>query len=156
VGSSQVLRANKKETTFSHVDPFHLFPTYLRQSTIVPDVSLVRETVAYKPKFALLDVLFQWIHLFPRCNLYMDKVEMSGCVCLVNVHLRTSSLALVHRGISTTMFMIICSLLAYKGMSWNGDISCPFCPIGKQMRRAKKKKTIHKHTHTYGYRYGSQ
>ena len=37
----------------------------------------------------------------------------------------TSILALVHLGISTIMFKMVCCSLAYKGMSWNGEIGTP-------------------------------
>lgn len=38
--------------------------TYLRKTTIIPDIAFVRKTVAYKAKFALFHILFQRIECF--------------------------------------------------------------------------------------------
>lgn len=41
------------------------------------------------------------------------------------IHQRTSILLLVQRGISTTMFSTVFSVLANRGTSWKGDTTVP-------------------------------
>jgi hypothetical protein len=114
--------------------------SYLREGTVVPQVTLVGEAVADESKLALLDVLLN------RVEELLDKLKscykqsccsspylflgdlnennvssaMRGRTEQVNNCNRkqhTSNLPLVHLGISTTMFRIVCCSLAYRGIS---------------------------------------
>ena len=46
-----------------------LFQIYLRESTIIPDITMVRETIADIPKFTFFHILFYWIKQFFFGNL---------------------------------------------------------------------------------------
>lgn len=95
--------------------------TYSGESTIVPEIALVGEAIAHEPKLALLDVLLDGVEeLFFRDLLHHQHLAV---LCSVVGH--TSSLALVHRGISTTIFRIVCCSLAYRGTSWKGETGVP-------------------------------
>ena len=53
-----------------------LISIYLWQGTIVPDITLVRETITNKAHFALLDILLEGIEGFASGNL-LEKNNMS-------------------------------------------------------------------------------
>lgn len=82
---------------------------YLRKSAIVPQVPVVGEAIADISKFALFYVLFngiQWLFLRDL------KGSVSHAFASMTYRYLTSILALVHRGISTIMFKIVCCSLA--------------------------------------------
>lgn len=45
--------------------------SYLRESTVIPDVALVWEAVAYEAQFALLDILLNGVQGFLLADLLM-------------------------------------------------------------------------------------
>jgi hypothetical protein len=53
----------------------------------------------------------------------------------------TSSLALVQRGISTTMLKMVFSALAKRGISWKGEMGTPFFSVDgvKKLNKEEKK-----------------
>jgi hypothetical protein len=105
----------------------------LRESTVVPDVTLVGEAVTDESKLTLLGILLDGVEGFFLADLFVCIPEF------VRIHhvqarapsllLLTSSLALDQRGISTTMFKIVFSSLAKRGMSWKGETGTPFFSI---------------------------
>ena len=112
----------------------------LWEAAVVPEVSLVWEAVADEAELALLDILLDWVEgllLGDLCGRLSASVL--GCQIKSSAGLLrqrrgessnswyklTSSLPLVHLGISTTMFKIVCCSLAYSGISWKGEIGCP-------------------------------
>lgn len=113
----------------------------LRESTVVPEVALVREAVADEAELALLGVLLDWVELLVLGDLAKDECQLfvlsmfhnlnAVSCCLPRAAMRTiavrrtSCLALVQRGISTTMFNTVCCSLAYSGMSWKGETGTP-------------------------------
>lgn len=110
--------------------------TYLREGTVVPDITLVGETVTNKSKLTLLGILDNRVHsdflgdLFKKLKLiYWPRVQVCifCCFCLYV----TSSLALDQRGISTTMLRMVFSALAKRGISWKGETGTPFFSILK-------------------------
>jgi hypothetical protein len=114
--------------------------SYLRECTVVPKVTLVGEAVADETELALLDVLLDGVEEFLLGDLDAQKCYQASCgVTKSRVSLEkqslgsrwlqryrlTSNLPLVHRGISTIMFKTVCCSLAYRGMSWKGEMGTP-------------------------------
>lgn len=99
----------------------------LGEGTVVPQVSLVGEAVADISKLALLGVLLDGVEELLLGDLCKEAM-ISRVIFSAQTQerdKRTSSLALVQRGISTTMFRTVCSALAYRGMSWKGETGTP-------------------------------
>lgn len=103
----------------------------LGEGTVVPQVALVGEAVSDVSQLALLDVLLDGVE-----ELVLGDLEGNGLANAKSPETRngqmadgggarTSSLALVQRGISTTMFRMVCSWLANRGMSWKGESGTP-------------------------------
>jgi hypothetical protein len=102
---------------------------YLRESTIVPNVTLVREAVTDISKLTLLGILNDGVHGNFLADLYVCRKFL---INNRNTRLScqpTSSLALDQRGISTTMLKMVFSSLAKRGMSWKGETGTPFFSI---------------------------
>ena len=123
--------------------------SYLRKGTIVPQVTLVGEAVADESKLALLDILLNRVEkLFHKLRSFCKESCRSKSYLLLrdlnennvssvmrgkteqvnnrNHEQHTSNLPLVHLGISTTMFKIVCCSFAYRGISWKGEMGTPF------------------------------
>lgn len=95
--------------------------TYSWESTVIPDVSFVWETVADESKLALLNILLDRVEEF-----FFGDLPLVSSVETLCWSLLTSCFAFDHLGISTTMFSTVCCSLAYRGMSWNGETGWPF------------------------------
>lgn len=84
--------------------------TYLGEGTVVPEVTLVGEAVADEAQLALLGVLLDGVE-----GLLLGDLMACQHACARHWEeglRRTSCLALVQRGISTTMFRMVCCSLA--------------------------------------------
>lgn len=83
--------------------------SYLGEGTVVPEVTLVGEAVTDEAELALLGVLLDGVE-----SLLLG--DLRACQTAGTRHWRmvqlTSCLALVQRGISTTMFRMVCCSLA--------------------------------------------
>lgn len=100
--------------------------THARESTIVPEVALVREAVAHISQLALLDILLNRVKELLFRDLLTKITPLATPTLLVKIfslplnpainheimRQRTSCLALVQRGISTIMLRIVCCSLA--------------------------------------------
>jgi hypothetical protein len=102
LGSSQVFAGNQYE--FGRAE---CGCRYLREASVVPEVTLVGEAVADEAELALLDILLDGVEEL----LLGDLWNLLGfCRCHRGAS-PTSSFPLVQRGISTTMFRrVFCSL----------------------------------------------
>ena len=101
--------------------------THLREGTVVPDVTVVGEAVADVTQTALLNVLLDGVE-----GLLFGDLMACQHACARHWEeglRRTSCLALVQRGISTIMLSTVCCSLAYRGMSWKGETTLPFCSM---------------------------
>lgn len=109
LGSSQVYKP-------WHHNPYTHIIIYLRQGTIIPDISVIWKTIINKSYFTLLNILHDWIQRFRYFDLQYYLYTSRDHYILY-----TSILALVHRGISTIILTIEPVLSVYSGISWNGD-----------------------------------
>lgn len=98
---------------------------YLRECPVIPKIAFMGKAVTDKTKFVLFNVLLDWIQVlflgdlvaFPLASrtiidLLRVAGELIGTWRAESKLLCTSSLPLVHRGISTIMFSIVCCSLA--------------------------------------------
>ena len=105
--------------------------SYLGEGAVVPDVTFVGKAVADEAELAFLRVLLDGVESLFFGDLDGSVVSLEHPMacrsvrCEGGVSRRTSCLALLHRGISTTMFSTVCCSLAYSGISWNGDTGTP-------------------------------
>lgn len=98
----------------THTIGFISVKAYLGEGTVVPEVALVGEAVADVAQLALLGVLLDGVE-----ELLLGDLRVVGsAICEMETQGweeegdRTSCLALVQRGISTTMFRTVFSALA--------------------------------------------
>jgi hypothetical protein len=88
--------------------------THPGEGAVVPEVTLVREAVAHKTQFTLLDILLDGIEEFLLRDLHRISVH-EFCPwpeLFSGQYDHTSCLAFVQRGISTIMFRTVCCSLA--------------------------------------------
>lgn len=105
------------------------FPAYLREGTIIPEVAVMREAIANISELALLYILLDGVQWFLFRDLRATLVSFRfaiGAMWISPSTWLTSIFALVHLGISTTMFSTVCCSLAYNGMSWKGETTLPW------------------------------
>lgn len=101
-----------------------------RECTIIPEVAFVWETITDETELSFLHVLFDRVEglvlrdLMKMILVPLTRYGHSSDQSFVMVQ-RTSSLALVHLGISTTIFNTVCCSLAYRGTSWKGETGVP-------------------------------
>ena len=96
--------------------------TYAGEGTVVPEVTLVGEAVADVAELALLHILLDGVEELLLGDLgrkisiptssYSVAPHLQGGLLCVYCGVRTSCLALVQRGISTTMLRMVCCSLA--------------------------------------------
>lgn len=135
----------------------HVNNTYLGESTIVPDVTLMGEAVADKSKLALLGVLLDGVVSIFLADLYVPMISLS--LWYRTKHLLssflTSNLALVQRGISTIMLKTLFSSLAKRGTSWKAETGTPSFSIIRFLIRYSNLYSLHleqMHAHPYNAR----
>ena len=97
---------------------------YLGEGPIVPDVTMVREAVVHIAQLVLLHVLLDRVQGLPGADLKESNVSTSKLFAVLQLNINgnqsqrlASILALVHRGISTTMLSTDLSSVAYSGIS---------------------------------------
>lgn len=105
----------------------------MREGTIVPDITLMGETVTNKSELTLLGILDNRVHDDFLGDLFSKKNNQYTEHALQLIFFRffffTSSLALDQRGISTTMLRMVFSVLAKRGISWKGETGTPFFSV---------------------------
>jgi len=111
LGSSHVCQGRFAVSDFSYAfgTVGRVGEAYAREGTVVPQITLVREAVPHETELTLFHILFDGVQEFFLANLrtlsQYCETSHSGCW-------RTSSFALVQRGISTTIFKMVCCSLA--------------------------------------------
>lgn len=84
------------------IDMIGIFPS-LRQSSVVPDVAVMRENVCYEAQLLLLDVLLDGIEWIRQRDLKEKEKFIESRNSWINKRSITSIFAFVQRGTSTTM-----------------------------------------------------